>query len=391
MRGRTHSTPILIYLVTEDWYFLSHRLPMALAAKNAGYSVHVVTNISKYATDIEAYGFRLHPVAWQRGSMNPISLLRVIQTLRKIFRSVAPDIVHNVAMQPVILGSLAALGFPFVRLNAIAGLGYSFSSKSMKARILRPWMTLLLRFLLRRPLSFVLTQNADDRAVAIQMGVAGDHIYLVPGSGVETTIFSPRPEPAGPITALFVGRLLADKGIRALVAAHDLLVRRGEKITLSIAGDRDPANPASIPMAEIEQWKRRSGVNVLGHVADVASALAAAHIAVLPSWREGMPKSLLEAAACGRPIVATDVPGCRDIARNGVNALLVPVENPEALADAIQQLAHDRDLRLRFGLAGRQLVEREFSSARIGKEIVALYDRLLGRETVAAATAPKIA
>jgi glycosyltransferase involved in cell wall biosynthesis len=285
-------------------------------------------------------------------------------------------------MQPVILGSIASLGFPFVRVNAIAGLGYSFSSGTLKARLLRPLMAMLLRFLLRRPSSVVLTQNSDDRTVAENLGVSRDRIFLVSGSGVDIEKLHPQPEPAGSITATFVGRLLEDKGIRALIAAHDLLRQRGETIRLKVAGDPDPANPAAIPAAEIEGWKRRPDVSVLGHVTDIAGLWAISHIAVLPSWREGLPKSLLEAAACGRPIVATDVPGCREIARNGVNALVVPVENPEALADAIQRLANDRALRLRFGAAGRQLVEREFSSARIGKEIVALYDRLLGRESV---------
>jgi glycosyltransferase involved in cell wall biosynthesis len=380
MRGITRPAPLLIYLVTEDWYFLSHRLPMATAAKNAGYSVHVVTNVTKHAADIEALGFQLHPVAWQRGSLNPFRLLSVVLQLRGIFRRCGPDIVHNVAMQPVVLGSIAALGFSFVRVNAIAGLGYSFSSGTVKAQLLRPLMATFLRFLLRRPSSVVLTQNSDDRTVAENLGVPPDRIFMVRGSGVDIQKLYPQPEPAGPITATFVGRLLGDKGIRALIAAHDLLGQRGETVQLKIAGDPDPANPAAIPAAEIEGWKQRPDISVLGHVSDIAGLWAASHIAVLPSWREGLPKSLLEAAACGRPIVATDVPGCREIARNCVNALLVPVENPEALAEAIQRLAGDRELRVRFGAAGRQLVEREFSSARIGKEIVALYDRLLGRE-----------
>ena len=181
------------------------------------------------------------------------------------------------------------------------------------------------------------------------------------------------------MTVGFVGRLLDSKGLRTLVAAHELLARRGRAVRLLIAGAPDPANPDSIPPAEIAAWSARSGVELLGHVADIGAVWAAAHIAVLPSRREGLPKSLLEAAACGRPIVATDVPGCRAIAREGVNALLVPADDAAALADAIDRLAQDAELRRRFGAASRRLAEDEFSSQRIGRETVALYDRLLGR------------
>jgi len=189
----------------------------------------------------------------------------------------------------------------------------------------------------------------------------------------------PTPEPSGPITVAFVGRLLASKGIRTLVAAHELLVQRGRDIELLIAGLPDPANPTSIPPQEIEAWTRQPNVKHLGFVEDTGALWARAHIAVLPSHREGLPLSLLEAAACGRPLVATDVPGCRDIARADLNALLVPVEDPEALADAIDRLARDPQLRRKFGRAGRELVEQNFSSKRIGRDVIALYQRLLAQ------------
>ena len=181
------------------------------------------------------------------------------------------------------------------------------------------------------------------------------------------------------MTVGFVGRLLDDKGLRTLIAAHEILARRGQAVRLLIAGEPDPANPASIPPDEIAAWARRPGIDVLGHVADIRDVWKAAHIAVLPSRREGLPKSLLEAAACGRAIVATDVPGCREIARPDVNALLVPVDDAPALADAIARLANDGALRRKFGAAGRQLVEAEFSAAQVGKQTVALYDRLMAR------------
>jgi glycosyltransferase involved in cell wall biosynthesis len=225
----------------------------------------------------------------------------------------------------------------------------------------------------------VLVQNPDDRAAVTALGIAASRIFLIPGSGVDTHALLPLPEPAGAITAGYVGRLLDDKGVRTLVEAHKILHARGRAIRTVFAGEPDPANPASIPAGEIASWNEIAGLEVLGRVDDIREVWAKAHIAVLPSRREGLPKSLLEAAACGRPIVATDVPGCREIARAEVNALLVPPDDAIALADAIERLAADAALRRRFGEAGRDIVVAEFSDDRIGQEIVALYDELLGR------------
>lgn len=373
------AAPVLVYLVTEDWYFLSHRLPMACEARRAGYQVHVATHVNMQGAEIEKYGFALHPLRWRRGSFNPLDLISIIRQVRALYRNLAPDLVHHVALQPALIGSLAALGLPVMRLNALAGLGFGFTSGSLKARLMRPWLAVLLRALLKRPRAAVLVQNPDDRAAVISLGVPEGRLFMIPGSGVDTGALKPVPEPDGPVTAAFVGRLLDDKGVRSLIAAHDILARKGAPVRLLLAGERDPANPASIPAAEIEEWKRRPGVELLGHIADIRQVWAAAHIAVLPSRREGLPKSLLEAAACGRPIVATDVPGCREIARAGTNALLVPPDDPQVLAQAIERLAGDPELRKTFALAGRRLVEEEFSSDRIGRQTVALYDQLLAR------------
>jgi glycosyltransferase involved in cell wall biosynthesis len=372
-----HTKPVLAYAVTEDWYFLLHRLPMARAAKRAGYDVHVITNVNKGAAAIQAEGFHLHRLAWRRGSLNPFGFFLNILALRRIYRAIVPAIVHHVALQAAIVGSLAAMGLPPVRLNAFTGFGFVFTSKTAKAILLRPFLRVLLRIALRNPLAAVLVENPDDRTALQGFGVAADKITIIPGSGVEIDQFVPLPEPEGPIVVGFVGRLLDDKGIRALVQAHDILVRRGAPTRLLIAGAADPANPASIPPQEINSWAARVDIEMLGYIADIRKVWERAHIAVLPSRREGLPTSLLEAAACGRPIVATDVPGCREIARPGVNALLVPPDDAVALANAIALLAQDRDQRLRFGAAGRQLVEKEFSATKIGKEIVALYNRLV--------------
>jgi mannose/cellobiose epimerase-like protein (N-acyl-D-glucosamine 2-epimerase family)/glycosyltransferase involved in cell wall biosynthesis len=373
----SRAAPRLIYLVTEDWYFISHRLPMARAARDAGFEVHVATRVDRHGAAIAAEGFHLHPISWRRGSLDPRDLFRVVGEVRRLYRSLEPDLAHHVALPATVVGSLAAIGLPIACLNAMTGLGTMFTSDSAKLRMTRGVLTLVLRRLLRRSGSAVLVQNDDDYAMIQHLGVDREHITVIAGSGVDTDAMMPSPEPPGAVTVAFVGRLVESKGIRTLLAAHERLSQRGRDIRLLIAGLPDPANPASIPPQEIEAWTTRPHVSHLGFVDDIAALWASAHIAVLPSHREGLPLSLLEAAACGRPLIATDVPGCRAIVRRDVNGLLVPLEDVEALAAAIDHLAGDPELRRKFGQASRELVEREFSARRIGRDVVGLYRRLL--------------
>ncbi len=368
--------PRLLYVVTEDWFFLSHRLPMARAAQAAGFEVHVATNVADGAAAIAREGFVLHPVRFARGRLSPLATLATIRALRRLHRAIAPDLVHHVALQATILGSLAALGQPVARVNAITGLGYAFISNSPKARLARGVIGRVLRFLVDRPRSVALVQNPDDHALLSGLGIAEDRIVLIPGSGVDVDRLRPTPEPAGPTTLGFVGRLLDDKGIRTLVAAHRLLRAQGSDVALLIAGTPDPANPASVSQAEAEAWGREPGITWLGHVDDIASVWGRAHIAVLPSRREGLPKSLLEAAACGRPMVATDVPGCREVAIPDQTGILGPPDDPPALAAAIETLAQAPDLRARFGRAARKLAEERFAADAIGRAVAKLYVRL---------------
>jgi len=370
-------TSRVIYLVTEDWYFISHRLPMARAARDAGFEVHVATRVDRHGAAIEAEGFHLHPISWRRGSLDPRDLVRVVREVRRLYRNIKPDLAHHVALPATVVGSLAATGLPIVCLNAMTGLGTMFTSDTVKVRLVRTALTLALRRLLNRARSTILVQNLDDRAVIERLGVDGARIALIPGSGVDIDKMTPKPEPPGPVIVAFVGRLVESKGVRTLLAAHERLSQRGRPIQLLLAGTPDPANPMSIPAQDIETWSKRPNVAHLGFVEDIGALWASAHIAVLPSHREGMPLSLLEAAACGRPLVATDVPGCRDIARPGVNAFLVPLDDAEALADAIDRLAGDPELRRRLGRASRHLVEQYFSSSLIGADLVKLYRRLL--------------
>jgi glycosyltransferase involved in cell wall biosynthesis len=367
----------LIYLVSEDWYFLSHRLPMARAARDAGYEVHVLTRVVDGGAAIAREGFVLHPIPWQRGSTSPLAALATIRTVRALYKRLQPDIVHHVAFAPAVLGSIAALGLPMQKLNALAGLGFVFTSKTAKARLLRPLAHSLLRFLLTRPRTTVLVQNPDDRAVVASLGVGAGNIALIPGSGVDVDALTPLPEPAnGPFTVGFVGRLLYDKGVQVLVRAQEILRARGTPVAVLLAGAPDPSNPASIPDDTLGRWRETEDLMLPGHVGDVRTVWARSHIAVLPSRREGLPKSLLEAAACGRAMIATDVPGCREIVRPGENGLLVPADNAEALADAIARLMRDPQSRATYAANARRLAVAEYSSVQIARAIVTLYARL---------------
>jgi glycosyltransferase involved in cell wall biosynthesis len=378
MDARARPAPRLIYVVTEDWYFLSHRLPMARAARAAGFEVHVATNVGEDAANIREEGFILHPVRFARGRLSPLRTMRTILALRRLYRTVNPAIVHYVAMQPTLLGIVASFGSKFAVVYAITGLGYAFVADSGKTRSLRRAFRRLLRLGLNRHRTIGLVQNPDDREVLVNVGVKQERIALIPGSGIDADRFRPIPEPDGQVTVAFVGRMLADKGVRTLMEAQRILRASGIPCDLLLAGTPDPANPTSIPQIEVAGWGRETGVTWLGHVADVATVWRRAHIAVLPSrGGEGVPKSLLEAAAFGRPLIATDVPGCREIVIHEKTGLLVPVDDPQALAAAILRLVRSSQQRVRFGVAARRLVDERFAADLVGRATVALYQRLL--------------
>jgi glycosyltransferase involved in cell wall biosynthesis len=368
----------LLYVVTEDWYFLSHRLPMARAARDAGFEVHVATRVADGAKAIETEGFRLHPVPFSRGTLSPAAALATVRALREVHRRVAPDIVHRVSLQASVLGALAALGQPVVGINALTGMGYAYTSGGARALATRAVLSALLRPLLNRPRQTVLVQNPDDRDGMRSLGISTERIALIAGSGVDTGALVLAPEPPGPVTVAFVGRLLADKGIRTLIAAQRIVHQHGSDIRLLIAGTPDSANPASVTDQEASAFGREPGVTWLGHVNDIAGLWAQSHMAILPSRREGLPKSLLEAAACGRPMIATDVPGCREIVLPDETGLLVPFDDAPALAGAILKLAAAPELRAQYGAAARRLAVERFSAEAIGQQTVELYRRVVG-------------
>lgn len=364
----------ILYVANVDFAFL-HRLPMARAAMAAGFEVHVATRTSGLKQVIESEDFTLHEIPFRRG-LSLTSAIRTIMALQAVERKVRPDIIHCASLQACVYGSLAVRDLRAWQVNAITGLGYIFTSSSWKTRILRGIIRRVLPTLLNRNNSVVLVENPDDQTDLVALGVNQRRVLHIAGSGVDTDRFQPLPEPEGPITFGFAGRLLSDKGIRALVSAHNMLRDQGHDFRLLIAGKPDPANPASIPIEEVEEWSRRPGITWLGHLDDIVALWTRCHFAVLPSHREGLPVSLLEAAACGRAMVATDAPGCREIVVQDETGLLVPIDDSKALADALLSLAVSSERRGRFGRAARDLVVRRLSAKIVGSAIVDLYNRL---------------
>jgi glycosyltransferase involved in cell wall biosynthesis len=379
----------ILYLVTEDWYFWSHRLPFARAARESGYRVVVATRVTDHGARIRDEGFVLRPLSWRRRGVHPWGELRAVREIIRVYREEQPDLVHHVALKPSLYGSIAAWAarVPAV-VNALTGLGYVFLSGAAKARLARPFVGAALGRLFRRPNSRLIVQNPVDLERLVGAGIVdAEHAVLIRGSGVDTERLRPAPEPKGPpegpIIVALVARMLKDKGVNELVEAARILKReghgegQGQVLRVLLAGAPDPENPTSIPEERLRAWHREGVVEWLGPVADVAALWAGAHIAVLPSHYEGLPKSLLEAAACGRPMVAADVSGCREIVREGETGFLVPVGDAPALARAIRRLAADPDLRRRLGRAARRRVEESYAESVVVAETLALYRSLI--------------
>lgn len=390
--------PLLLFVVTEDWYFRSHRLPTARAALAAGFKVAVATRVDRDGDAIAAEGMRVIPLGWRRRSVNPLHALGDIWRLARLYRRERPAIIHHIALKPAVLGGIAAFISDFggafgqrradrsAVVSTLAGLGLVFSGDGGTARTARLVLKLALRAAgLGRPAALVV-QNRDDAALLRRGWPPPPPLTLVPGSGVDLERFQPLPLPspaprpgAAPlITCAQVSRMLTLKGVEDVVAAVRYLRARGLNIRLILAGAPDGESRAAIPPATLEEWSREAGIEWLGAVADVRAVWARADIAVLASrGGEGVPKSLMEAAACGRPIVATDVPGNRDVALADRNALLVPPSSPLALAEALKRLATDPEMRRLMAAASRDVVAPTFGDQEIGRQMQDVYLKLL--------------
>jgi len=373
VRGRK-----LMFLVTEDWYFVSHRLELAIAARQAGYDVVVATRVDRHGKRITDAGLALRPVAFNRGGLNPLEELRALMQLVRLYRREGPDIVHHVALKPVIYGSLVArmVGTRSV-VNALGGLGYVFSSVGLRAKMLRWIIKPALKFALAAKHTRLIVQNSDDRKRIVTDGLASaGSISVIRGSGVDPDAYRQVTVGSEMPLVILPARLLWEKGVGEFVEAARLLRLEGIKARFALVGKPDLVNPASVSQAEIEAWIGEGVVEFWGWQEDMPSVFAQAQIVCLPSYHEGFPKSLLEAAASGCAIVATDIPGCREIVQRGVTGWLVPARDVSALATALRQAIEQPSLREQYGASARALAATDFSMDRVASETIAIYDNL---------------
>lgn len=370
----------ILYFITEDWVFCTHRLPLAIAAKKAGYDVGVVTNVNQHADRIREAGIRLIQYNLDRGSMNPFKAVGLILQLAKIYRNEKPDLVHHVAIKPILYGSVAArmARVPHV-VNAITGMGYIFTSTQLKARLLRPIINLSFKALLNGRRSKLIMQNQDDRSTLIKTGIVDEErTVLIRGAGVNTDEFSCTPEPTEePPLIVLPARMLKDKGVVEFVTAAGMLKERGVEARFALVGDADCHNHAAVSEEVLKGWVDSGVVEWWGRKENLPGVLASCHIVCLPSYREGLPKALLEAASVGRPIVTTDTVGCREVVRDGENGFLVPLYSTVELADALQKLIEDSKLRAQMGHKGREMIRNNFTIENVTAETLALYHEVL--------------
>jgi glycosyltransferase involved in cell wall biosynthesis len=374
-----NARPRLLLLITEDWYFWSHRLDVARAARDAGFDVMIATRVTEHGERIEREGFRLFPISLVRQSRNPFVELAAVLELVRLYRRERPAIVHHVALKPILYGSLAAWisGVPVV-VNAFAGLGYAFTDETRRKSMAHRFLCRALTTLLRVSKSVVIFQNKDDRELFLEEGVVEiQQTRIIPGSGVDTKRFDVSPSAEDCPIVMLASRMLWDKGIGEFVEASRRLKQKGLAARYVLVGRCDEHNPAAIEPTRLRQWVEEGVVEWWEHRDEMSQTLASATIVVLPSYREGLPKVLLEAAACGKPLIATDVPGCREIVTHGVNGLLVPARDSAALAVAIDRLLRDSSRRAVMGVAGREAVTRMFSVEKIAGQFVDLYRELL--------------
>jgi len=369
----------IIYFVSEDWYFCSHRLPIARKALIKGFKVVVVAKVSKYGSVIESEGFELAPIEIQRGGWNLSSEFKTILALYAYYKKYKPDIVHHVAIKPVIYGTIVARVIGSIKVvNAMAGLGFVFISNKKKVKLLRFFIHKLFRFLFNNKNVRLILQNKDDLRYFLKNKlIKKDLVTIIRGSGVDIKKFIPVEECMGIPIVMLASRMLWDKGVGEFIEAAKILKQEGVEARFVLVGDSDPENPASIPNAQLSEWHELGIVEWWGERGNMHEMLTQAHIVCLPSYREGLPKVLLEAASCGKPIIATDVPGCREIVHNGENGILVPLKNSTALASAMKELINNPEKRKIMGINGRRLVENEFSEEIVVSQTLKVYQELL--------------
>ena len=374
----------IVLFANTDWYLYNFRRSLALALQADGHELLLLSPPGPHGAKLQALGLRWEPVDMARRSLNPLREALLVWRLARRLRRERPDVVHGFTIKCAVYGALAArLAGVHGRVSSVAGLGYVFISSSAKARVLRPIVRTLLRAALDGRDARLVLQNPDDVALFTRAGLCDPaRIRLIEGSGVDCSRFLPpaAERPAGaPLRVLLPARLLWDKGLAELVEAARLLRAEGRTLRIELAGEPDPGNPASVPEATVRSWVAEGLVDWLGHVDDMPALLAAVDVVVLPSYREGLPKGLIEAAACARALVATDVPGCREVVSHEQDGLLVPVRDGVALARTIARLDDDTALRQRLGAAARRKALDRFDERQVVARTLAVYQELANR------------
>lgn len=371
----------LLFIVNDPRFFLSHRLPIALEAKKSGYDVWVATMPHQDSSQIEALGLKWIALPLSRSGKQPLHEFTAMFAIWRLLWTIKPDLLHLVTIKPVLYGGIASRFAPVGGVvAAISGLGFVFVSRGWKAALLRQVVRLLYKLALVRGRVRVVFQNVDDMQVLLSQNVLNRRqARLIRGSGVDLYRYPYVSEPVSGVPVVcFASRLLRDKGVVEFVEAAKLVKQRGISVRFLLIGDPDPGNPTSITHEELESWRLEGIVEVTGHRDDIPRIFSQSHIVVLPSYYgEGLPKVLVEAAACGRAVVTTDHPGCRDAIVPNVSGLLVPVRDVSALAAAIERLLLEPEVRQRMGAEGRRLAEAEFSIDKIVQQHMDVYAELV--------------
>lgn len=373
----------LLFNITEDWFFCSHFLERALAAKKAGYSIFVLSRLSLNKDILENYGMKFISVPFRRKSINPIYEIYILIRIILIYKRVRPDIVHHVAAKPIIYGSIAARICRIKSvINAPVGMGYVFTSNSIKAKILRPLLKILFKFFINshngiNKRNKVIFENKDDLNYFIKLrAIDPKNACIIQGAGVRIKQnYKPRKIKEIPTIAL-VARMLKDKGINEFVEASRIINR--EKIfgNFLLVGDIDSGNPSSLKRQTLAKWNNEKVVKWVGWVDNVEEILKKTDILCLPSYREGLPKALIEGAAYGLPIVTTNTVGCKDVVEDGVNGFLVPIKNVEKLSSRIFELIQNKELRNKMGLESFKIASSKFSSKIIISQTLNVYNEM---------------
>lgn len=371
-------TKKLLMIVNSPAFFMSHFSPVAERAKTLGYDVHVASMDGVAVDNIKKLGVKHTVIPVNRSGKGLLGELRSLIAIWLLIWKVKPDVLHLMTIKPVLYGGVAAKFSPVKGvLSVITGLGFVFLGEGFKAKVLRNIISRSYRLALSKRNLRVLFENPDDCKVLSDLGAFDvEKARIIRGAGVDLHCYSFSPEKMGRPIVCLAARLLRDKGVVEFVEAAKILKKKGVDARFQLIGDADPGNPATISDQEIEQWKRDGEIELLGYRTDISQLFSDANIVVLPSYREGLPKVLLEAAACGRAVVTTDVPGCRHAIIPDVTGLLVPVKNAEALSDAIELLLSDTSLRSRMGKAGRKLAEEDFAIGKIVHQYLEIYKEL---------------